>query len=249
MIDINIKKKFPIIYSVFNKIRRDIYLARLNNVSGRDNSREIFDYYFKHNLFGDADSLSGTGSSLEATQTIRNELPNIFQRLNIKSLLDIPCGDFYWAKEIDWIDIEYTGADVVAGIIDQNNQSYKTSHRRFIELDILEDALPQNDLILCRDLFIHFSNEQILNAIDNIKKSGARYLLTTHYTKVSNKNIKLGSFRPINLKIAPFFFPPPEQEIADDDYVRLWGRTLSLWKIEDLPQYDQTTHKEPQGRL
>ena len=231
------RRKFPLFYSLFNKVRRDLYLAYLRRFRGADAPEEIFSFYYERNLFGDRDSLSGTGSSLAATATLRSKLPPLLASLNVAVILDIPCGDFNWAKEIDWTPFHYIGADIVTGLIDRNRALHGSDGVEFMALDILADPLPRCDLILCRDLFIHFPNELVLSALHRISRSGARYFLTTQYDGVkTNRDIRLGSFRPVNLTLAPFGLPEPEMSIPDADYLKLWGRTLALWKIEALNQ-------------
>ena len=230
------KARFPFLYSVFNKIRRDLYLAVFRRRHRSENARDIFKFYFERNLFGDSESLSGTGSSLAATQSLRAALPSLLQELQITRLFDVPCGDFHWAKEIEWGDTRYIGADIVPDLVDRNRDLYGDEAREFVTLDILSDPLPECDLILCRDLFIHFPNSSVQEALQNIKSFSARYLLTTHYTGVtSNRDIKLGSFRPLNLEKPPFGLPAPARIIRDDDYLKIWGRTMALWPVEDLP--------------
>lgn len=224
------------VYSVFNKIRRDIHLAAFRWRNGNEDAGEIFSFYFERNLFGDSESLSGTGSSLSATETLRAALPQLVKDHAVRRLLDVPCGDFNWAKEIDWGRTIYTGADIVPGLVERNRALYGNEARQFITLDILADPLPDCDLVLCRDLFIHFPNASVQTALRNIKNSNARYLLTTHYTGVtSNRDIKLGSFRPLNLECPPFGLPAPEQIIRDDNYLKSWGRTMALWRVDSLP--------------
>ncbi|MEQ8194271.1 MAG: class I SAM-dependent methyltransferase [Rhodospirillales bacterium] len=223
-------------YSVYNKVRRDFYLRRFTRDPNCADAKSIFSFYYDKNLFGSKDSLSGTGSSLEATRTIRTYLPGLLADLGAKKILDVPCGDFFWAKELDWSGLDYTGADVVEALVAANNEKYGRDNIRFKVLDILTDNLPEADLILCRDLFIHFPNECVLKALGRIKASGAKYLLTTHYAGVEeNKDITLGSFRPLNLQRAPFFLPSPDRTLSDGDYLNLWARTLSLWPVKDLP--------------
>ena len=105
-----------------------------------------------------------------------------------------------------------------------------------MELDVLADPIPERDVILCRDLLIHFPNADVLRAVAAFKQSGSGYLLTTHYQGVRrNRDIAMGSFRPINLRCEPFSFPAPETVIRDDDYLKMWGRTLALWPLDALP--------------
>ena len=239
------RRKFPLFYSLFNKIRRDLYLAYLRVFRGAEASKEIFSFYFERNLFGDRDSLSGTGSSLAATETLRSRLPPLLATLNVRVILDIPCGDFNWAKEIDWTPFHYIGADIVTGLIDRNRALHGSDGVEFMALDILVDPLPPCDLILCRDLFIHFPNELVRSALHRISRSGAKYFLTTQYDGVKiNRDIRLGSFRPVNLMLPPFGLPEPEQNIPDADYLKLWGRTLALWNVESL---DQTLGSDSPG--
>lgn len=224
------------LYSVFNKVRRDFYLAAFRRRHKTEDPREIFNFYYEKNLFGDADSLSGTGSSLPATKSIRAALPQLLRDKEVQRMFDVPCGDFHWAKEIDWGQTCYIGADIVPDLVARNRDLYGDDRREFVTLDILSDPLPDCDLVFCRDLFIHIPNAAVQAALSNIRKSNARYLLTTHYTGVTiNRDIKLGSFRPLNLELPPFGLPAPEQIIRDDDYLKSWGRTMALWRVEDLP--------------
>ena len=228
-------KLSPLVYSVCNKVRRDYRLARLRRAGGGD-ARTVFEHYFENNLFGDGESLCGTGSSIMATGTIRAALPPLFARLGARSVLDLPCGDFNWARAVDWCGIAYTGADIVSGLIERNRRLHGGNGFRFEVLDVLTDRLPPSDLVLCRDLFIHLPNASVLQAVDNIRRSGARWLLTTHYAGVRrNRDIPLGSFRPLNLERSPFGFPMPQESIRDDDYLKLWRRRLSLWQTANLP--------------
>ena len=43
---------------------------------------------------GDSNSFSGTGSNLDQTKEIIKKLPILIKNYKIKSILDIPCGDF-----------------------------------------------------------------------------------------------------------------------------------------------------------
>jgi hypothetical protein len=240
-----VRTKFPFLYSLFNKIRRDIYLLYLRLFRRADDPKEVFSFYFERNLFGDPDSLSGTGSSLAATETIRSALPALLATLNMRVILDVPCGDFNWAKEVDWKPFHYIGADIVSGLVERNRALYASDEVEFLTFDILTDPLPRCDLILCRDLFIHFPNDLIQSALQNISRSGARYFLTTQYEGVkTNRDIRLGSFRPVNLMLPPFCLPKPEQSIPDNDYLNLWGRTLALWRLDQL---DHSVESEVPG--
>jgi hypothetical protein len=47
-------------------------------------------------------------------------------------------------------------------------------------LDLVRDPLPRADAVLCRDCLIHLSLEEGRRAPENIRRSGAAYLLGNH---------------------------------------------------------------------
>lgn len=78
--------------------------------------KTIFDKVYKNREWGDGESVSGTGSYLESTKHLIRELPFLFSRYGIRSILDIPCGDFNWMKEVNLSGINYIGDFIVEGI-------------------------------------------------------------------------------------------------------------------------------------
>jgi len=200
-----------------------------------------FRLIYDHNLWGDEESRSGSGSNLTNTAAIREQLPPLFERLGVRTLLDAPCGDYHWFKEMD-LDLEhYYGGDVVKPLIAANRRCYGDINRTFEVVDLTCDPLPEVDLIFCRDLLVHLSEEQIRQVVRNIKSSGARYLLTTTFTSEQrgNPDIPAGIWRPLNLTRPPFNFPPP-LEILDEGYREEGGqyadKSLGLWEVVALPE-------------
>jgi predicted NBD/HSP70 family sugar kinase len=75
----------------------------------------------------------------------------------------------------------------------------------------------------------------IFEALANIQRSGALYLLTTTFLHRTNVDIETGEFRPINLQAKPFNFPPPIELIEDTcEDLGYWDQRLALWRIADL---------------
>lgn len=182
-------------------------------------------------------SYSGLGSDLCQTRIIRVEIPKLLERYNIKSMADAPCGDFYWMREV-LLDVQYIGIDIVEEIIEKNKQLYCNDLRTFQSLDIVNDALPKVDLILCRDCLVHLSNEHVAKALRNIKKSGATYLLVTNFMNTrENVDIATGNWRPINLTEAPFNFPDPLEVINEgctEGGRKAGDKALALWRLADV---------------
>jgi len=71
--------------------------------------------------------------------------------------------------------------------------------------------LPKADLILCRDLFGHFSYDDINKALKNIAESGSKYFLTTSFPGITNSNLGTGNWRAIALDMPPFNLEPLEK--------------------------------------
>ena len=124
-------------------------------------------------------------------------------------MLDIPCGDFFWMQHCTTRLERYVGADVVSSMIGELNERYGNAHRRFEVLDLTEDALPKVDLVLCRDLLVHFSASDIRRAIANLRRSGSTYLLTTTFTgRDHNVDIATsGDWRSTKSTACSDFFP------------------------------------------
>ncbi|EIJ81319.1 hypothetical protein PB1_00190 [Bacillus methanolicus PB1] len=62
--------------------------------------KNIFSFIYNRNIWGSSESVSGPGSSIAQTKTIIQELPILIKKLQIRKILDAPCGDFNWMKEI-----------------------------------------------------------------------------------------------------------------------------------------------------
>jgi hypothetical protein len=224
-----IKEKWPRTHAACRNLKMQRW--RFGSMEGK------FTRIYRTNYWQSEESASGIGSNLKETAAIAKELPKIMKGVGARSLLDIPCGDFNWMKEVD-LDIDsYIGIDIVDDLIQRNNQLWANNSRSFLKSDITKDSLPQVDMILCRDCLVHFSYDDISLALKNIKKSASKYLFTTTSPNVdNNKDILTGRWRPINLQKPPFRFPDPialifedSQEINDTD------KHLGLWKVADIP--------------
>jgi len=169
--------------------------------------KEVFTKIYENNLWTSQESKSGLGSELKSTEVIRRELPELFKKFEIKSVLDIPCGDFNWMQHVDMTNVDYIGADIVEKMIDSNKNNFVNVE--FKVLDLTESELPKVDLIFVRDLLGHFNYQNVNKALQNIIRSGSKYLLTTSFTRWHyNVDIENGGWRPINLMLQPFSLKP-----------------------------------------
>src|SRR5271156_3121323 len=142
--------------------------------------KAIFTTVYTDNVWA-SESRSGEGSSVEAAAAIVREIPHLLKLINVRSMLDIPCGDLLWMQHLDIGDTEYTGADIVESLIEHNRDKFSSRGRRFEVMDLINGPLPKVDLILSRDCFIHLTIPMIFSCLNNIIESGSEYLLTSHY--------------------------------------------------------------------
>jgi len=159
----SILKKFTpkILINIFHKAK-DKRLEKMQ-------IENIFTEIKRKNIWGSLESVSGAGSEINQTKTLIMELPKLFKLYNIKSVLDIPCGDFNWMKEVDLSAVEYLGGDIVNELISDNISKYSLNNKEFKKLNIITDELPNKDLIFVRDCFVHLSYNDILKAIIILK--------------------------------------------------------------------------------
>ena len=202
-------------------------------------NKKLFTLAYQRSSWRSPESRSGVGATLHRTMLIRPFIGSLIKDLNIKTLLDAPCGDFNWMREVNLSGVAYVGMDIVDELIAKNIEQHGTPHRRFIIYDIIHQPLPQVDLILCRDCTQHLPDNGVRALINNIKKSGSRYLLTSNYPHVEmNKDIEdiynasRATFR--NLRKPPFNFPEPIVLFPEG----FENKTLCLWEIEKLPSFE-----------
>lgn len=202
------------------------------------NAETIFTEIYRNNKWGSNQSASGTGSVLNQTKTVANKLPLLFNDIGIKTILDIPCGDFNWMKDVNLEGMNYFGADIVDELIEKNRKTYQQENITFLQLDLLSDELPKVDIIFCRDCLVHFSFADIRKALQNISRSNSTYLLATTFTaREKNLDIMTGEWRPINLTQNPFFLTTPmkliNEECTEGNGIYI-DKSLGLWKIDEI---------------
>jgi hypothetical protein len=76
-----------------NRVRR---LLGLDPIPIELAPRDVFGEIYARNLWGDAQTRSGAGSSLAGTADLRAALGQLLRKRTMRVLLDAPCGDFNW---------------------------------------------------------------------------------------------------------------------------------------------------------
>ena len=186
----------------------------------------------------DQEMISGPGSDLVQTAVISSEIPAVIKEFDIQTMLDAPCGDFYWMRRVELGVKTYIGVDIVRELVERHTRDHANANRRFMCRDITKDTLPCVDMIFSRDALVHLSNSDAQAALANFKASGSKYLLMTTFAETPrNEDILTGGWRPINFQRAPFNLPPPLKLINEhctEDGGKYPDKSLGLWKLEDI---------------
>ena len=164
--------------------------------------KEVFSRIYRENLWKHG---SGSGSNEDFCRNYVNFLNEFIKVNNIKSVLDIGCGDWQFSKNIDFSNVNYLGIDVADSVIEANKKLYTKENIQFV-CNKIENLEKQNvDLVLCKCVMQHLSfNEifKILKSIENCKI----WILTNDITDSSRENHDIfdGEYRQLDLRKNPF---------------------------------------------
>ena len=207
--------------------------------SSSRSQQATFTAIYSGNAWGDAESVSGTGSSQARARDFQDELVAMLDAWNVRSILDAPCGDFNWMRHaLAERDIAYCGVDIVEDMVCRNREAFGAGNRCFLHRDMTRADLPFADLIICRDGLVHLSFADARAAVRNFRRSGSRYLLaTTFLDRALNTDARTGAWRPLNMEAPPFAFPRP-LAVIDEHCLHSGGiyrdKRLALWELATL---------------
>jgi len=170
----------------------------------------IFSEVYNKGLWGKDENgkgFSGSGSTLKTTMFYIIFLEQFIKCNQIKSVLDLGCGDWTFSKHINWGNVKYLGIDVVDHIIKKNKLNFSKKNIKFKLLDFLSSDLPVYDLLICKDVLHHLDNNQIKLFLGKIHKF--KYSLITNDVYITsnikvNSEIATGGYRPVDLTKKPF---------------------------------------------
>ena len=230
------------------ELRRKYLFAKWKKTSrfaAYNTAKEAFTNVYETNYWMGGtvgESVSGAGSTLAETKKVIQVINSLIKELNIKTFLDLPCGDFNWMQHVNLSGVQYIGADIVDPLIAKNAKKYTSDNIQFQVLNLIEDPLPKCDMLLTRDCVMHLSFSDIYKSMKNIKASGCKYLLITTSPEhsINFESVTGGDCRNLNLEKKPFNFPPPmrifneETPFSSDIDDEQKDKSLGLWKIEDI---------------
>ncbi len=222
--------------TVVLKSLRSIKLRYLQSKS----AEEIFTDIYMTGKWGkgkdETPFFSGVGSVEEAYRSYIDFMQEFLRKNEIKSVVDLGCGDFQVGRHLAQLGIDYTGCDIVRPLVEYNQKTFGNARIRFLQRNMITDELPDGELCIIRQVFQHLSNESILKVLPKLKKY--RYVIiadaqpTQDRDKVNHNIPNFSGTRAVVhgtglwLENAPFNLPLTvvhsyTLKSGDDEYLRL----------------------------
>lgn len=223
-------------------------------------NEQIMTDLYTRNAWGSQESRSGPTSTSQRTEQLRGQLPELFKKFSIQSILDCGCGDWTWMSEVDLSNIDYVGADIVDPLLDYLQTKYKSPNIRFQKLDVMEDPAETADLWFVRDLLPLYPTSAYKLFFQRFLESDSKYIaLSSVESDEPNDSGVLGIWRRLNIKEQPFSLKHPIYIMPDGkqwrrqkymlvfsrDQIQTWLDTDPFRPIAEVPQ--QNTALDTQG--
>ncbi len=141
----------------------------------------------------------------ELQERIAALIQSTIRRFNAASVVEFGCAFWNYAKLVDWSGITYDGYDVVAGVIECNQNAYSAPNIRFHTL--VEGTKPRSaDLLICKDVLQHLPTDDVLHYLAMFKEQFSYILIVNAIQPEDNLNgdIERGGYRPLRLDLPPF---------------------------------------------
>ena len=185
----------------FSPVNRSLYWSAPAGLfeAGSD-TETVFETIYERQVWGGG---SGAGSHPKYTCLYAAYVQHLIERLPVRSILDIGCGDWQLTRLLDFGNRTYLGLDVVSSVVERNNQAFGSATVRFEQADATTLAVfPEHDLLLCKDVLQHLSNRQV-SAFLRVIRPAASALITNDYHP-ANDDCAIGSTRPLDVTAPPF---------------------------------------------
>jgi hypothetical protein len=176
---------------------------------------QIFTNIYQNKVWGNNNNEEYSGGSGVGSDINYNEktyipfLKKFIIDNNIRSIVDLGCGDFRCGKLIyDDLNISYTGYDIYKKIINYNSKIHKLPKYCFEHLDFCnqKENIINADMCILKDVLQHWSFHNISNFLNYlIENKKFKYILICNcgFQTNDNADISNGGFRPLSCAYHP----------------------------------------------
>lgn len=189
---------------------------------------QAFAEIWAQNAWNGTETNAGPGSTLAATRELREQIPRIIADLGVSSVLDAGCADSWWMPELPG----YVGVDIIPDAI--SHASERHPERTYLVADICSDELPPCEAVICRDAIQHLSLRDGCAALNNFRRSGAKWLIASTHEGTTNVDVESGGYYQSNLEAEPFWLTDPIEVLSDgvwESGVRYPHKRLKVWEL------------------
>ncbi len=149
---------------------------------------------------------SGPGSSPTHAMGYVRFLQAFIGRNQVRSVVDLGCGDWQVSRLIDWQGVQYDGFDIVPEVIERDARAFGSDAVRFHLVDGPDPVLPPADLLIVKDVLQHWSNKSVLAFLPTIGRF--KFALLTNCVdprgETAPRDTEDGGFRYLDLRQPPF---------------------------------------------
>jgi SAM-dependent methyltransferase len=165
--------------------------------------KKRFEEIYLNNEWGNG---SGAGSIYKHNQGYILFLQGFLKQNDIRTVVDVGCGDWQFSQYINWNGVKYKGFDIVESVIDNNKERYSSNNVSFHHYSGDSSDLPEADVLIVKDVLQHWSYESINKFILDLRKF--KFVLITNCVdpteEFNNKGIEDGGFSCLDLRLSPF---------------------------------------------
>ena len=124
---------------------------------------------------------------------------------DIKSVVDLGCGDWQFSRLIDWSGVEYLGLDVVEAVVEANRKEFATDSIAFA-VEAVGEPLPPADLVVCKDVLQHLPLAGVAHYLAEFRERYQHVLITNDVFPDRDTNVEIspGAGRAIRPDLEPF---------------------------------------------
>jgi hypothetical protein len=176
---------------------------------------KVFTEIYQNGIWGNNKNSEYDGSSGEGSDVSFNIntyvpfLKNFMKENNIKSVVDLGCGDFRCGPFIyDDLDVMYTGYDVYKKVVEYNSTQYASLKYTFKHLDFCnnKEHIINSDMCILKDVIQHWCLADIYTFLDYLVYSKKfKYILIVNCCnqQQDNTDIQNGGGRPLSCNFLP----------------------------------------------
>jgi len=165
----------------YRELRRSVEQRRNRNRT----PEEVFAEVYEKNKWGGTKGTFYSGDGSADEKIVSDYISMVSEKANSSGFsglifVDLGCGDFQVGKQLLPLCSTYVGVDVVKALIRRNQEKYGNESTIFMQLDIVNDELPNGDICFIRQVLQHLSNQQIVTILNKLKKYKSVFI-TEHY--------------------------------------------------------------------